>query len=56
MAILQIGHANRPVHPEYPLITNAAQEAYDKIIIGNEPVQATMDQAAATINEATSGA
>jgi ABC-type glycerol-3-phosphate transport system substrate-binding protein len=52
MAILEIGHANRPVHQEYPLITNAAQEAYDNIIVGNQPAQAAMDQAAAQINEA----
>ena len=56
MAILQIGHANRPVHPQYPLITNAAQEAYDKIIIGKEAAQATMDQAAKAINDALANA
>lgn len=55
MDILAIGHANRPVHPEYPLITNAAQEAYDNIIIGNQPAQAEMDRAAQLINEAIAG-
>jgi len=52
MDILAIGHANRPVHPQYPLITDATQEAYDSIIVGNQPAQAALDQAAQKINEA----
>jgi N,N'-diacetylchitobiose transport system substrate-binding protein len=54
--IEKFGAVTRSRPTEYPLVTDAAQQAIDNAVTGNMSVQAATDEAAAKINDALSKA